>query len=63
MTITELITSLQEVPQHRREERVVIYVDGDISGYLETRSFTMDDEDEGEYNFIATKRLRQPRGE
>ncbi len=61
MTITELITSLQEIPQHRRDEEIQIYVDGDISGYLEINKVALDDEEGSNFNYIATKRMRQPR--
>lgn len=45
MTITELITSLQEIPQHRRDEEIQIYVDGDISGFLEIEAVELDEDD------------------
>jgi len=60
MTITELITSLQEIPQHRRDEEIQIYVDGDISGFLEIEAVELD-EDDSSFTHISTKRLRQPR--
>lgn len=63
MTITELITSLQEIPQHRRDEEIQIYVDGDISGFLEIAAVEENEEVGGYFSYISTKTMRQPRGE
>lgn len=63
MTITELITSLQEIPQHRRDEEIQIYVDGDISGFLEIEAVELDEDDSSFTHKAAattTKMKNQP---
>ncbi len=62
MTINELIKSLEATPKERRNERVLIYIDGPFSGYVNIKDFQLDGEDFGDadaYNYVASERIRE----
>lgn len=59
MTIRELINRLNEMPDDRKDEDVLIYIDGPISGMLEISHFEMDEGEGAIYNHISTFKIRE----
>lgn len=53
MTVNELIQKLQDVTEKYGDDEIYIYLDGSISGYIETAKVRFDDDPDPEARFHA----------